>query len=298
MIVTHKISMDLAHPSEPCIEAVQDDRYSRDLQIRLTANELPFCPPEDCVVEVGFSKSDGRSGRYDTMPDGTAAWKLSGNLLTLRLAPQVLTAAGEVSVWVTMSCQGKELSCFPIRLLVHKRPNFTAGSEDYVNIARFLPQPIQAEPGLFLQVEAVDAQGRVTAVRCGEAGSGGTGGVGGYYTPSIETSQGKLVFSYQPSDQRMPQVPSHTVPLPQGENGSSGVYVGEEEPADPSVMVWIDPDGGPSGVAPVGKSPSMTLDVGMDADGRLYVDAYNKHSIDQALGAYILDVDTLIGGDG
>ena len=87
-----------------------------------------------------------------------------------------------------------------------------------------------------------------------------------------------------------------------GEYSSSvnggGVYVGEEEPTDPSVMVWIDPDGGTSGVDPVEKSPSMTLDVGMDADGRLYVDAYSKNSIDQALGAYIQDVDTLIGGDG
>jgi len=43
---------------------------------------------------------------------------------------------------------------------------------------------------------------------------------------------------------------------------------------------------------------SMTLDVGVDADGRLYVDAYNKAAVDQALGAYIADVDALIGGDG
>jgi len=36
----------------------------------------------------------------------------------------------------------------------------------------------------------------------------------------------------------------------------------------------------------------------VDADGRLYVDAYNKAAVDQALGAYIADVDALIGGDG
>jgi hypothetical protein len=87
-----------------------------------------------------------------------------------------------------------------------------------------------------------------------------------------------------------------------GEYSSSvnggGVYVGEEEPTDPSVMVWIDPDGGKYGVDPVGRTPNMTLDVGMDADGRLYVDAYNKATVDAALGAYIADVDALIGGEG
>ena len=32
--------------------------------------------------------------------------------------------------------------------------------------------------------------------------------------------------------------------LPKGETGNSGVYVGTDAPTDPSIMVWIDTDGG------------------------------------------------------
>lgn len=292
MIVTHKISMDLAQPGLPCIEAVQDDRYSRDIQIRLTANTQPFLPPAGCAVEVGFVKSDGRSGRYDAMPDGTPAWELDGELLTVKLAPQVLTAPGEVSVLVTLTYGETTLSCFPIRLVVRKRPDFSGESENYISIARFLPQPTQAIPGTYLVVESVDDHGRVTAMRC--VGSAGEAGSGGYYIPSVQVSGGNLVISYRPSQSGLPAVPSQSVPL----GGSGGVHLGTQEPTDESVLVWIDPDGGTAGVMPVERTRTMTLDVGMDADGRLYVDAYNKNSVDAALGSYISDVDGLIGGEG
>lgn len=34
---------------------------------------------------------------------------------------------------------------------------------------------------------------------------------------------------------------------PQGDPGSSGVYIGTTEPTDPGINVWIDPNGEPSG---------------------------------------------------
>lgn len=102
--------------------------------------------------------------------------------------------------------------------------------------------------------------------------------------------------------------------------GSGGVYVGTQEPEDPDVTVWIDPSGGPVGPDPVAWQAGMDLAVGMDAEGRLYVDAYSKAAVDEALaahiadvgaaldthaanvdaalGAYITDVDALIGGEG
>lgn len=301
MIVTHKISMDLVRRSVPCIEAVQDDRYSRDLQIRLTANGLPFSPPADCTVEVRFTKSDGRTGRYDTMPDGTAAWVLQDDLLTVRLAPQVLTAAGEVSMMVALNHQDAELNCFPIRIMVVARPNLSVQSSHYVNVTRFLPQPSDAtEPGMYLRVDSVDEQGRVTAISgVGPAsvGQGPAGNDGGYYTPAVQNSGNTMVVSYVPSKENMPPVPSQTVTLPQGKDGVSGVYIGTVEPTDSGVNVWIDPEGGDAGINPVVKTDSMTLDVGVDGNGRLFVDTYTKNHIDQALSTYIDDVNALIGGD-
>ncbi len=34
---------------------------------------------------------------------------------------------------------------------------------------------------------------------------------------------------------------------PQGDPGASGVYLGSTEPTDPTINIWIDPDGEPSG---------------------------------------------------
>lgn len=38
---------------------------------------------------------------------------------------------------------------------------------------------------------------------------------------------------------------------PKGDPGSSGVYLGTEEPTDPTVNVWIDPEGMPSRLLPL-----------------------------------------------
>lgn len=59
---------------------------------------------------------------------------------------------------------------------------------------------------------------------------------------------------------------------------------------------WVPVDM-PSGVNPVSKSDTMTESVGVDANGGLWVDTYSKAHIDAALGTYITDIDTLIGGD-
>ncbi len=293
--------MDLVRRSVPCVEAVQDDRYSRDLQIRLSENGLPFSPPADCAVEVRFSKSDGKSGRYDTMPDGSPAWTLCENVLTVRLAPQVLTAAGEVSVMVALIHQDAELSCFPIRILVVPHPNLAVQSNDYVNVTRFLPQPSDAtEPGMYLRVDRVDEQGRVigvSGVGPASVGQGPAGNDGGFYTPAVQSAGSSMVLSYIPSKEDMPSVPSQTIALPKGKDGISGVYIGTKEPSDSEVNVWIDPEGCDTGINPVAKTDTMTLSVGVDENGRLYVDAYSKNHINQALGAYIDDINALIGGD-
>ena len=74
-----------------------------------------------------------------------------------------------------------------------------------------------------------------------------------------------------------------------GGSGGSGVYVGTEEPTDPNVYVWINPEGDADepesgseyvlpvatsetlgGVMPVAKTEAMTQSVGVDALGRLW----------------------------
>lgn len=94
MIITSKIEMDLNWYDQPKVEALQDDQYSRDVQITLLSDGAPWEVPEGASVIVNYIKPDGLGGEYDTMPNGDTAWSASGNVLTVKLAPQVLTVAG------------------------------------------------------------------------------------------------------------------------------------------------------------------------------------------------------------
>lgn len=64
---------------------------------------------------------------------------------------------------------------------------------------------------------------------------------GGYYVPSVDESG---VLAWTASEEDMPTVPSSNISGPRGE---SGVYVGEVEPIDEEVLVWLNPEGDISG---------------------------------------------------
>lgn len=201
MIVTHKITMDLTRREKtPCIDVMQDDKYSRDLQIQLRANGMACRLPEDCSVLIRFEKADRCSGAYDTMPDGSKAWYISGDAITVQLAPQVCTAPGRVRLMITLLRGDAELSLFYVDLNVHRRLEGNIVSEEYVNIERFVPQPERAVVGQYLKVLAADENGRITALETAEAAGGevGTGktayeyAVEGGYTGTEEEFAQKL----------------------------------------------------------------------------------------------------------
>lgn len=167
MIATTKIKMDLANLQRRIrIDAVQDDRYSRNLQISLYNGSLAFTPPADTSVLVRYRKPDGTAGIYDTLPDGSTAWSISGNTVTVALAPQVCTVSGQAELVVSLLWGGAQLSCFTIGLDIHPQPQGTADSKPYSQISGFLPQPTNAKVGQFLKVAAME-NGRVTALQTG-----------------------------------------------------------------------------------------------------------------------------------
>lgn len=173
MKLISKISMDLMIPGyPPVISGVQDDRYSRELELALTASGEDWTVPSDAEVLVFFSRADGSGGRYDVLPDGTRAWSASGNVLTVALAPQVLAVPGPVNLWITLVRHEIQLSTFAVVLNV--RPK--AGEQDeevpgYVNVTGFLPGILGAVPGQFLRIREVDSNtGYVTAVEPVEIG--------------------------------------------------------------------------------------------------------------------------------
>lgn len=135
MQVTSKIKMDLTKPElSPYVNAVQGDSYSRSLEIALYTGVHPWSIPDDASVAVRYAKPDRTGGYYDTLPDGTTAWHISGNTLTIQLAPQMLTVAGNVKVQIELIQGTSILSTFC--LTVRVEANAAAGvlkSGNYIN---------------------------------------------------------------------------------------------------------------------------------------------------------------------
>ena len=135
MLITHKIEMDLAHRSVvPVINAVQDDKYSRNLEVTLFNGNAPWTPPSGTAVSVHYAKSDGKGGNYNILPDGSAAGSIKGNVLTVALAPQVCTAPGIARLVVGMSSGKMVLHTFSIEINVQRNPGIDVQSDDYTRL--------------------------------------------------------------------------------------------------------------------------------------------------------------------
>ena len=136
MIITQKANLDLNDPGQtPRFNAVQDDRYSRNLELTLYSDGVSWPIPEDAAVLIRYSKPDGTGGEYDSLPDGSAAWAVEENVLTLALAPQVLTVPGMVSLSASLISGDQQITTFAVCLNVKTSVlGNVAESEDYVRV--------------------------------------------------------------------------------------------------------------------------------------------------------------------
>lgn len=166
MIVNRRIVIDLlAGGRYDTVHVVQGDTYSRVVELELRQGNMAWEIPEGVSVVVEYIKADDTRGLYNTLPDGAQAWHADGNILTLMLAPQMLTANGNVVTQVRLMRESSQLSLFEFNVYVHKKIS-NAESEDYFNWQRtFIPNTEGAKVGQMLEITDVDDLGRVTGVK-------------------------------------------------------------------------------------------------------------------------------------
>lgn len=160
------IKMDLQQCGiTPVIDAVQGESWSRDLEIELFSGKNAYHIPDNTAIIIRYKKADRTGGEYDTLPDGTPAWTVFRNRLTITLSDQAMTFPGKVLLTVSLVTAGTILSTFPIEVNVHASAQVSnAVSEDYFNLTGFLVAPKNADVGQILQVSSVDSQGKVTGL--------------------------------------------------------------------------------------------------------------------------------------
>ena len=166
MNVTTEIKMDLVKRGIiPVIDAVQGDALTRQIRIVLYSGGTEWTVPEGVSAMARFVRPDGSGGLYDTLDDGTAAFSVSGNVMTVVLAPAVTAVSGSVFFAVTLVQGSAELSTFTMTIYVQKSPSATSSENgEYVQMNSFLPNTIGAAAGKYLCVKETDASGRVTVL--------------------------------------------------------------------------------------------------------------------------------------
>lgn len=173
MKVTHKINTDLQIREKiPRLAMVQCDCDSREIEITITSGGTTWLPGNIDNVFLRYRKNDGTGGCYDTLPDGTKAWSVNENKVTICIAPQMLTVPGMVEAQAVLVSGTQTVTTFLFQIAVEKDPSLgTVPSEYYINwsewaeekLNHFLEQAKQS--GDFtggLYVPAVDAEGNLS----------------------------------------------------------------------------------------------------------------------------------------
>lgn len=250
MIIKHKFTMHLDRKEkEYCMDVMQDDRYSRDLELTLKANMRNFAPPEGCVVLIRYQHENGQGGMYDVLPDGTPAYAIQDNLLTVRLAPQVCAVPGKVRLTAVLIRDNAELHCFSVCVNVHGVEKKGGKNGGYYDIRHFLPQPKTAVKGQYLRVTETDSQGRIIAM-------------------DTASEVGKSAYEYAKEGGFAGTEADFARKMA---DTSSGIHIGANEPESEGVSVWIDTDeeAPESGGVDVTASVGQTIMVEeVDANGK------------------------------
>lgn len=124
MELTKSIIIDLQHPGLgpiPLIHAKPDDT-ARKLQLTLTSGGAAWTPPSGTTAAVRFRKPDNTSGIYDTMPDGTKAYNITDNVVTVAIVPDMLSCSGDVTMDVLLVSASATLATFNITVRVQAAP--------------------------------------------------------------------------------------------------------------------------------------------------------------------------------
>ena len=137
MLVTKKLTVDLARKSVlGTVDAVRGDSAIA-LEMTLLCDGTPWTVPDDASVIVRYGQGNA-CGTYDSLSDGTPAWSVSGNVLTVRVAPEVCSVAGKTDFQVTILAGARQISTFRMTVDVQGAVSGSDKPGKYTSLAQWL----------------------------------------------------------------------------------------------------------------------------------------------------------------
>lgn len=163
MKITHEIKMDLIHQKSHTIDLVQGCTAECVIRFRLLENNFRWKIPDDTSAMIQYRKPNGKSGVYDTLSDGSTAYRISADHIDVILAPDIISLPGEGWLAVSLVQMGRELSTFRVKLRIDANPCYDgSGDQGLSCMTGLLTAPEEAQVGQYLAVAEVNEAGKIT----------------------------------------------------------------------------------------------------------------------------------------
>lgn len=197
MNVNQNVSLNLtADGIPPRLHMVQGDSNTRTIVASLWDDSQPYNVPASAAVMMRFRKPDGTGGLYD-VTEGGAKISVSGNVVTVPVATQLLTVAGvvfaQLDVYGTATgAAAEKLATF--RLAVEVAPSVYPDakiiSSDYYNILTAKVAEAVAAADRAEQAQSAAAASAAAAATSAANAAASAAGAVKYNTPqSLTTAQ-------------------------------------------------------------------------------------------------------------
>lgn len=143
MTVTHKIDIDLTNPGTPHrIHVKQGDVMSRNIDINLLQNGKAWSVSRtvQAVIRYCAQNPDGMvtsHGLYDALEDGSPAYMVLGNTVSIVPIREMTASPGLVTVDVLLVEGAKQVATFNFEIYVNRAPNdgTVAENHNYYRVA-------------------------------------------------------------------------------------------------------------------------------------------------------------------
>lgn len=122
MVVTKMFNVDLVRLEVPPTWAcMQGDANSRAICYRLYADGLSYEIPSGVSLRIAYEKADKTSGVYSQLPDGSSAYEISGNTVTIRLIEDISAKSGMALVQpILYDSDGNTLGIWYTEIIVRR----------------------------------------------------------------------------------------------------------------------------------------------------------------------------------
>lgn len=122
MVVMKTFNVDLVRLEVPPTWAcMQGDANSRAICYRLYADGLSYEIPSGVSLRIAYEKADKTSGVYSQLPDGSSAYEISGNTVTIRLIEDISAKSGMALVQpILYDSDGNTLGIWYTEIIVRR----------------------------------------------------------------------------------------------------------------------------------------------------------------------------------